>query len=263
MMSCSAAIKSCSTDLAKARSSTAPSAIDCWQVRGSATLSNKSAVNSPHSLRVVEDHSDRMAMAGADAADAVSQINAVEPARPLHRAMVHGKGDRIALAERHYFRPRLHARALFGQYELAAGEIAPRFRQEDRDLQREHMLAVEILMQAIVITGLILQQQRGGPGLARGMTAFQECLVAIGIADIDAHRLVPVIGDIVEPPVERGPQPRDQIGKRIGEIFVFAAAKAVTSHDDQAAKVRIITIDGGKRTIRIARQQSTQYGSAM
>src|SRR5205085_4036103 len=211
MMSCSAAIKSCSTDLAKARSSTAPSAIDCWQVRGSATLSNKSPDNCQHSLRVVEDHTDRMAMAGADAADAVSQINAVEPARPLHRAMVHGKGDRIALAERHHFRPRLHARALFRQDELAAGEIAPWFRQEDRNLQREHMLAVEILMQAIVITGPILQQQRGGPGLARGMTALQKSLAAIRRADIDAHRRVPVIGYLVESPVARGPQPRDRM----------------------------------------------------
>src|SRR5438552_19087963 len=107
-----------------------------------------------------------MAMAGADAADAVSQINAVEPARPLHRAMVHGKGDRIALAERHYFRPRLHARALFGQYELADGEIGPRFRQEDCVLQPYYILAVELLIETIVIIGAILEQHRGGPGLA-------------------------------------------------------------------------------------------------
>src|SRR5438105_13497590 len=110
MMSCSAAIKSCSTDLAKARSSTAPSAIDCWQVRGSATLSNKSPVNRQHSLRVVEDHTDRMALAGADADDAVSQINAEQPARPLHRATVHDKRDRIALAQPAHLRPPLPAR---------------------------------------------------------------------------------------------------------------------------------------------------------
>jgi len=40
----------------------------------------------------------------------------------------------------------------------AAGEVAARLRQQDRDLQRKHVFAIEILMQAVVVAGLVLQQ---------------------------------------------------------------------------------------------------------
>src|SRR5438105_7118068 len=130
-MSRSAAISSASAGLAKARSNIAPSAMVSRDGPISTTLSNRSAVKrlalTSRLLGVVEDHTDGMAMAGAEPADTVPQVNAVKPARPLHRAMMHSKGDRIALAEWHHLGARLHARALFGQHKFAAGEIAPRF----------------------------------------------------------------------------------------------------------------------------------------
>ena len=73
----------------------------------------------------------------------MAQVNAVESARPLYRPVMHGKGYRIALRERHHFGPRLHPRPLLGQHEFTAGEIAPRFRQQDRDLQGKYMFAIE------------------------------------------------------------------------------------------------------------------------
>src|SRR6202011_3607214 len=96
------------------------------------------------SLRIMKNHADGMTMAGTDPAHAMTQINAIGPSRPLHRPVMHSKGNRIALAERHHFGPRLHARALLGQHEFAAAEIAAGFRQEDRDLQRENVFAVEV-----------------------------------------------------------------------------------------------------------------------
>src|ERR1700754_4225270 len=84
---------------AKPRNRIAPSAIAWRGGRTSATLSNKSAVKAAHaSLRIMEDHTDGMAVAGAQPADAVTKVNAVGAARPLHRAMMHCKGHRIALA---------------------------------------------------------------------------------------------------------------------------------------------------------------------
>ena len=136
-----------------------------------------------------------MTLAGADLADAMAQINAIEPARPLHRAVMHSKCHRVALPERHHFRPRLHPRPLFGEHEFAAGEIATGFREQYRDLQREHVLAIEVLMQAILVTGPRLQQQRRRPNLPGIMATLQERLVRQGIADVDPHGLVPAIGD--------------------------------------------------------------------
>ena len=108
----------------------------------------------------MEDHAHRVAMARSDPADAVTHINAIEAARPLHRPDMHGKGHGIALAKRRHFSPRLHARSLFGQHEFATGEIFVRLRQQDHHLQREDVLTVQILVQAIVIALGVAKQQR-------------------------------------------------------------------------------------------------------
>jgi VWFA-related protein len=40
---------------------------------------------------------------------------------------------------------------------------------------------------------------------------------------------------------------RDQVGQRIGEIFVFAAAKTVAAHHDLAAEILVARIERGQR----------------
>ena len=55
------------------------------------------------------------------------------------------------------FRPRLHAGPLLGQDEFAAREIHARLVEQKRDLDREDMLAVEVLVQAVVIVGTVAE----------------------------------------------------------------------------------------------------------
>ena len=74
--------------------------------------------NDPHS----------MAMTRAQAADAMTQINPVNPAFTLNRPMMHSKYDSIPLSERNDFRTGLHTQPLFRQYKLAARKITARFR---------------------------------------------------------------------------------------------------------------------------------------
>src|SRR5438876_10623301 len=88
--------------------------------------------------------------------------------------MAHREHHRIALAELHDLGARLHARALLAQHEFAAGEIAPGLREQDRQLQWKHMLAVEILMQAVIVTGAVLQQKRRRLALACGVATLDE-----------------------------------------------------------------------------------------
>ena len=82
---------------------------------------------------------------------------------------MHGGDHGVALLERGHLDPALHARALLGQHELAAGEVPPRLGEEDRDLERKGEVAVEILVQAVEVAGNILQQQWRRPRLARGV----------------------------------------------------------------------------------------------
>jgi len=60
----------------------------------------------------VEDDAERVAVARPKRADAMTHIDAVGAARPLHRARIDREHDRVAFAQRNHHRPRLHAGAL-------------------------------------------------------------------------------------------------------------------------------------------------------
>ena len=61
-----------------------------------------------------------------------------------------GKGYGIALLKWHDLGAALHARPLLGEHELATGEIVPRLREQDRNLDWEREIAVEVLEIAVL-----------------------------------------------------------------------------------------------------------------
>ena len=54
------------------------------------------------------------------------------------------------------------------------GEIPLRLREQNRQLEREGMLAVQILVKRVVVAGSILQQKRSWPRLAGLVTTLDE-----------------------------------------------------------------------------------------
>jgi hypothetical protein len=90
-------------------------------------------------------------MTGPQPAHAVAQVHAVGAARPLHRPIVHCEGHAVTTSERHHFGPRLHSRPPLGQHELAAGEVFFRLREQNRDLERKDVLAVQVLVQRVEV----------------------------------------------------------------------------------------------------------------
>ena len=108
-------------------------------------------------FRVVKNDAYRMPHTGANAAHAVAQVHAVVALRSLYRAVMDGKGYGIALPKRHDFSTALHGRPLLGEHKLAASEILARLREEDRNLDWECEITVEVLVQAIEVTRNILQ----------------------------------------------------------------------------------------------------------
>jgi hypothetical protein len=105
----------------------------------------------------VEDDAEGVPHAGADAAHTVAEVDAIIALGPLYRPVMDREGHRIALQKWYDLRAALHAWPLFGQDELAAREVLTGFREENRDLDRECEVAVEILVQAVEVTGNILQ----------------------------------------------------------------------------------------------------------
>src|SRR5437764_1607560 len=117
----------------------------------------------------MEDDAEGEALASAQARDAVAHGGAVPAARALHRPLVDGEDDCVALAERYDLAARLHARPLLDQHELAAVELPRRVAQQDGGLQREDQLAVKVAVQAVVVARAVAQQQWRRPLLAAGV----------------------------------------------------------------------------------------------
>jgi hypothetical protein len=109
-------------------------------------LEKSSILVERHSLGVMENDSHGVPASRPDATDSVPEIHPVGSASSLHRAVVNGKNHPVALLELRYFGPRLHAWPLFSQHKLSSGEILIYARKQERNLERENELAIQILM---------------------------------------------------------------------------------------------------------------------
>src|SRR6185295_16098653 len=128
------------------------------------------------------------------------------------------------------------------EHELTTFEFFARLAEEDRHLERENMLAIEVLMQAVVIVPAVLQQYWGRAVLSGGLAAFDKLGMGRREAHPHPHRLVPAVGDGCEVGIKRSAQGLDQGRERIGEIFVFAAPETMPGHDNLAAESFILFI---------------------
>src|SRR5215831_19763659 len=129
---------------------------------------------SPASSRVVEDDPDGVTHPGTDAAHTMAEVHTIVALRTSHRPVMDGEGDSITLSKGHNLGAALHARPLFGQDELPTGEIHAGLREENRDLDRECEIAVEILVQAVEVARDVLQQQRRRARLSESVAPLEE-----------------------------------------------------------------------------------------
>ena len=102
-------------------------------------------------MRVVEDDPHGVTLTRTHLADPMAHIDPIGAVGTLHWTGVNRESHSITLLERYNFRTRLHARALLGEHKFAASEVLTRGGEQNGHLNGEHMLSVEILMQAVVI----------------------------------------------------------------------------------------------------------------
>src|SRR6185295_222763 len=106
------------------------------------------------------------------------------------------------------------------------------------------MLAIEILVQAVVIVGPVPEQKRCRSGLACLMAPRDELGMFWRITNINSHRLVPSIRDQNKMRIDGRPESRNKIGQRIAEVLVFATAEPMTYHHNATAKDVVFRIEG-------------------
>jgi hypothetical protein len=100
----------------------------------------------------MEDDADRVAHAGANAADAVTKIDAIRAARPLDWPFPDRKDHGISLTQRHHLDAALHAWPLLRHAEFSTSEVLLGLGEQNRDLYWEYVITVEVLMKAIEVT---------------------------------------------------------------------------------------------------------------
>ena len=81
----------------------------------------------------------------------MTHVDAVSAPRAPDRPVAYREDHALALVEPDDLGPRLHARPLLGQDEFAPREVDVRPREQERDLEREDVIAVEVLVEGVVV----------------------------------------------------------------------------------------------------------------
>ncbi len=170
------------------------------------------------------------------------QVYPVCAARALHGSLPDGEDHTIAAGQWDDFGARLHARALLGNDEFAASEIEAGLGEQEGSLQREDKFAIHVLVQAIVVTGAVCEEQGRGLVLPCAVATLQESAVLRWESLGETHAFVPLIGDGRQVGVELLAQGSHDRRERIAEILIFSASEAMAGHHYPAAEDAVIGV---------------------
>ena len=124
------------------------------------------------SLRVVKNDPEGMPPARTQSTHPVPHVDPIHAPRALNRSMMDREDHTLTLAQRDDLDARLHAWALLGEDEFTAREIDSRPGEQKRNLEREDVFAVEVLVQAVVIVrvriGAVAALAWAGPRCGNG-----------------------------------------------------------------------------------------------
>src|ERR1700728_2390133 len=95
------------------------------------------------------------------------------------------------------------------------------------------------------------------------MASGEKRLVTPGIADVDIHRLVPVISNRLKARIEQRAQFRDQLPQRSSAMFGHGVDETVAPHYKPAAKYLVCWVDRRQCAAFMWRQQSLQHSATL
>src|SRR6185503_12521367 len=113
------------------------------------------------------------------------------------------------------------------------------------------MLAIEILMQTVVIVWTILEEQRCRFILAGLVAALNVVRVLCRIAHINPHCFIPTICDLDQMRIEGRAHRVNQIRQWITEVSILPTTEAMTLHNNVTAEALLVLIDTTNRVALI------------
>jgi len=177
-----------------------------------------------------------MTAASVQGTDAVAHVRSIEAATSLYRAVPRRNSDGLTPLWHDHMWCVLRTGALLDEYEFTTIVVFAPLTERENHLEGEEEVPVQILMQAVEIAGSILQQNRGRPLLAAGVTelekGFEVRRKLLWLSKVP-H---PLRGDRSQSSIECLAQFGHDARQRICEIFILAFAEAITRHLDATAE---------------------------
>ena len=118
-------------------------------------------------------------------------------------------------------------------------------------------------MQAVVVTGPVLKQQRGGPGLTGRAAAGEKIFMRLRVTGTYAQLLVPTVGEHRERRIELSAQCGDALRQRVGEVPILTPPESVTAHHDPGTKKRVVRVPVRDALTLGAGEETFDHGIAM
>src|SRR5215469_9792364 len=111
-----------------------------------------------------------MTAATVQGTHAVAHVRRIEAATSLYRAVPRRNNNGLTPLWHDHIWSALRSGALLDEHKFPAIVVFALLTERENHLEGEEEFPVQILMQAVEITGSILQQDRGRPLLAAGVT---------------------------------------------------------------------------------------------
>src|SRR5215471_3367014 len=163
-----------------------------------------------------------MTPASVQGTHAVAHVRSIEAATSLYRAVPRRDNNGLAPLWHDHMWCALRTGALLDEYEFATIVVFALLTERENHLEGEEEVPVQILMQAVEIAASILQQNRGRPLLAAGVTELEKGL-QVGRKLLWLSKVPhPLRGDRSQCTIEYLPQFGHYARQRICEIFILA-----------------------------------------
>jgi hypothetical protein len=120
------------------------------------------SVRAAHLFCVVVDDAKRVSYASSHRADSVPQCQPEKTPSAFPGPMASSEHNSVALISGNYLSARLRSRNIFYQHELPAIPISSLLTKHHDQLQRKCDFAIDILVQAVIASCLVVERQRRG-----------------------------------------------------------------------------------------------------
>ena len=129
-------------------------------------------------------------------------------------------------------------------------------------MQRESDISVNVLMQAVEVVRLVMEEQRSGSHLTVLLTFRQKYGMFQRKRVGHAHRLVPFVRKGREMRITTFPQLLNDCREWIVEVLVVSTPETIAGHNDVAAKVGVVRIKSDEFPAFLRREQGRSQGTS-